>query len=58
MNYEVTQDKLEKGAWRVEAINREGDGEVYVAVFYGPDAELRARQYASLMNIGVFAKAS
>ncbi len=37
--------------WRVEAVNYPelglgGDGEIYVAIFSGPNAEGRAREYA------------
>ena len=33
------------GMWTVEAIG--SDGEVYQAFFYGPEAQERAREYAS-----------
>ena len=36
--------------WRVEAINYEGEGECYVAIFSGPQAEQRAKAYAAMMN--------
>ena len=36
------------GAWGVEAIDMQGDGDCYLAVFSGRDAESRAREYASL----------
>jgi hypothetical protein len=44
MDYEVFEDRLSATTWRVEAIG--ADGEVYVAIFSGPDAEQRAREYA------------
>lgn len=37
--------------WRVEAIDYESEGEIYVAVFTGPDAEKRAREYASFKSV-------
>ncbi len=43
MTYEVIQDGDE---WRVEAIDYESEGEVCVAIFSGPGAEARAREYA------------
>jgi hypothetical protein len=46
MTYEVVQDRNFPGDWRVEAVNHSGDGEVYTAIFTGPDAETRAREYA------------
>jgi len=47
MEWEVLEDRQYPGHWRVEAINHEGDGEVYVAVFSGPEAEQRAKEYAA-----------
>lgn len=35
-----------ESAWTVEAIG--SDGEIYQAIFVGPDAESRAREYARL----------
>lgn len=46
MEYEVVQDRQTFGAWRVEAIAENSEGECYVAVFTGPDSEARAREYA------------
>lgn len=50
MNYEVAKDRELMDTWRVEAVNEQGDGEVYVAIFSGPDAEDRAREYADWKN--------
>ncbi len=47
MTYEVVESKNCAGEWRVEAINREGDGEVYVTLFSGPMAKERAKEYAA-----------
>lgn len=41
---EVAQRKDDSGVWTVEAIGP--DGEIYQAIFLGPDSELRAREYA------------
>ena len=32
MDWEVIEDRNHPGDWRVEAINHEGDGEVYVTI--------------------------
>lgn len=50
IHYDAVPDKLEPGAWRVEGINYKRDGEVYVAVFTGPEADVRALEYASFKN--------
>ncbi len=52
LEYEVIEDRKYPGDWRVEAINRDGDGEVFVAIFSGPDAEARAAEYAAWKNSG------
>lgn len=43
MKWEVLADKKFAGDWRVEAINDSGD--IFVAVFSGPDAQHRAEEY-------------
>lgn len=50
MEYEIVEDQLQSGSYRVEAIDSEGDGEVYIAIFVGPDAEMRAEEYAGWKN--------
>jgi hypothetical protein len=50
VKYETVSDKVIPAAWRVEAINYEGDGEGYVAIFVGPDAQSRAEEYAAWKN--------
>lgn len=50
MRYEAFKDQELASAWRVEAINFDGDGEGYVTVFFEPKAEERAREYAALKN--------
>ena len=42
----VEERKDAPGAWTVEAINMAGDGEIYQAIFVGPDARGRAQEYA------------
>ncbi|WP_316219373.1 hypothetical protein [Bradyrhizobium sp. SZCCHNR2026] len=42
----VEERRGEPGAWTVEAIDISGDGDIYQALFYGPDAEKRAHEYA------------
>lgn len=50
MFYEVAEDRQHPGDYRVEAINSEGDGEVFTAIFIGPDAQGRAQEYADWKN--------
>ena len=45
MNYECVFSARDRG-WVVEAIDFDNDGEVYRALFTGPAAEQRAREYA------------
>ena len=46
MQYEMKASRFE-GEWVVEAINEEAEGEVYVAIFAGPEAKARAAEYAA-----------
>lgn len=46
MRYEM-KASLFKGEWVVEAINEEGDGEIYVTAFSGPEARQRADEYVA-----------
>jgi hypothetical protein len=41
MTYEM-KASLFKGEWVVQAVDEEGDGEIYIAAFSGPDAKERA----------------
>jgi hypothetical protein len=51
MVYEVSERKGgDAGSWGVEAIDFEGDGDCFVTVFYGPEAEKRAQEYADWKN--------
>lgn len=50
LTYDTIEDKMQEGDYRVEAIDTEGDGEVYVAIFSGPDAKRRAEEYAGWKN--------
>lgn len=52
MKYDVLPDPTYPDHWRVEAINEQGDGECYVAVFSGPRCEERAKEYARWMTWG------
>jgi len=47
MIYEVIEDRMSPEDWRVEAIDTDHDGEVYVAIFSGPEARDRAIEYAA-----------
>jgi hypothetical protein len=46
LKYEVAPSRDVRDEWRVEAINFDGDGEVYVTIFSGPNAKERAEEYA------------
>jgi len=50
MNYEAIADRVTLNQWRVEAINHAGEGECFVTIFSGPDAEIRAKEYATWKN--------
>ena len=45
MDYEIVQSHGVPEEWRVEGIHRNGD--CFVTLFSGPEAELRAREYAA-----------
>lgn len=49
LKYIAFEDRQAPGDWRVEAIS-EPDGDCYVAIFCGPDAEFRANEYAAIKN--------
>jgi hypothetical protein len=44
---EVVKDATLPNAWRVEKLDSDGDGGVDLAIFDGPNAEARAREYAA-----------
>jgi len=46
MIYEISERKNAPGEWGVERIG--GDGEVYMAIFSGPEAKERAENYAKI----------
>jgi hypothetical protein len=52
LQFEPKQDRLEPDAWRVEAIDYDRDGVVFIAVFSGPGAQDRAEEYAAFKNDG------
>jgi hypothetical protein len=45
MQAEAVQNRLVLGEWQAEVVNYHGDGEVYVTIFSGPDAEVRAKEF-------------
>lgn len=47
MRYEVFEDRLTPGDWRVEAFDEQGEGQVYITMFIGPAARERAEEYAA-----------
>lgn len=50
MRYETMRSRGSVDEWRVEGIDYEHDGQVFVTIFSGPDAERRAREYAEWKN--------
>lgn len=50
-HYEVAPARDARDEWIVEAINHEGDGEIYIARFSGPRARERATEYAEWKNL-------
>jgi hypothetical protein len=48
MYVEVVEDQISFGVWRVESVDHELDGEIYVTMFSGPTARLQADRYAAL----------
>jgi hypothetical protein len=50
MLYEAIKDQKTADAWRVEAIDYDNEGQVYITVFFEPLAEQRALEYAAVMN--------
>jgi hypothetical protein len=48
MHVEVVEDQISFGVWRVESVDHELDGEIYVTMFSGPTARLQADRYAAL----------
>lgn len=45
MEWQSFKDKKNPGDWRVEAIDHDNEGVVYVAIFSGPNAQVRAEEY-------------
>ncbi len=48
MEWECFEDRKNRGDWRVEAIDFDKEGEVYVTIFSGPHARERAQEYAAM----------
>lgn len=48
LEVEIVERKDAPGTWSVEAIEQAGDGACYSAVFYGPDSQVRAKEYARM----------
>ena len=45
--YEVKPSHECHGDWIASAVNDEGDGEIYLVFFSGPNAKERAEEYAA-----------
>ena len=46
LDVSVEERKDQPGVWTVEAIDMAGDGDIYQALFLGPEARERATEYA------------
>ena len=47
LRYELVQCEGSVNVWRVEAIDEENEGVIYMALFSGPDARAKAQEYAA-----------
>jgi len=50
MTWIAVEDRQTPGDWRVEAIDYENEGKVYVTIFSGPESRERAEEYATIKN--------
>ena len=50
MKYEVQEAQESLGNYLAFAVNEESEGEIYLALFSGPEAKQRAEEYASWKN--------
>ena len=48
--YKAFPDREVDDDWRVEMIDYDSDGSIYVAIFSGPEAMERAQEYAIWKN--------
>ena len=49
LEYKVMADKEFEGAWRVEALDAKS-GDIFIAIFAGPDSERLANEYSAFRN--------
>ena len=50
MEWTAVEDRRNHAEWRVEAVDFDNEGAVYVAIFSGPEARERAEEYAAWKN--------
>jgi hypothetical protein len=50
MEWECFEDRSNKGDWRVEAIDFDHEGDIYITIFSGPDSQQRAQEYAAMKS--------
>ena len=50
MEWECFADMRNKGDWRVEAIDFDNQGAVYVTIFSGPGSRKRAHEYVAMKS--------
>ncbi len=46
----VSRDAVDDDEWRVEGIDYDNDGQIYLTIFSGPQAKKRAKDYARWVN--------
>ncbi|KKN04700.1 hypothetical protein LCGC14_1094730 [marine sediment metagenome] len=46
----LSRNAIADDEWRVEGIDYDSDGQIYVAIFCGPQARARAEEYARFKN--------
>lgn len=50
MKWQIVQSRTFIGEWRVEAIDYDDEGQLYVATFTGPGAKERAEEYSAFKS--------
>jgi hypothetical protein len=50
IEYEVFEDRVWAGDWRVEGFDYTNDGQCYVTIFSGPDSKERAEEYFTWLS--------
>lgn len=51
MQWEIFPHEDQSGDWVVQAINIDGEGEIYTTIFSDADAEKRAKEYLEIVSL-------